>query len=74
MILVNGQAQTGSLLTTDGWVDKAPPKVGDTFVLMSEPYTIVGRSPVDDAGNCILQVWPPIHTAPPDNAELIEWR
>lgn len=77
MILVNGEHQTGALLTTDGWRNpgaERTPSVGDAFTLMNERYTIVGRSPVNDGGNCILQVWPHIVTAPPNNAELIEWR
>ncbi len=76
--LVNGAAQTGASLITDGWT------AGQTGILLAGDYIeftngngnaalhlVVADANSDGSGNATLAIEPPIRTAPADNAAIV---
>jgi hypothetical protein len=69
--LVNGASQTGSSLTTDGWVaSKIVLKAGDYFTVNSELKRITADVVSDGSGNATIPFKPALRGSPADNAAL----
>ena len=68
--LVNGAAQTGSSLITDGWTAAATLLAGDFFSVNSELKMVTADATADGGGNMTISFEPPLRSSPANNAAL----
>jgi hypothetical protein len=74
--VVKGAAQTGNVLTTDGWTNTVTGilKAGDFIQLgtgsTSTLHQLLTDASSDGIGEAVLDLWPAIRTAPADNAAI----
>lgn len=69
--LVNGAAQTGNGLATDGWPNATTVlRAGDHVQIENRLYRVVADATSNGAGQATLQIEPDLRAAPADNAAL----
>lgn len=68
--LVDGGAQTGASLATDGWSVGATVRAGDFFAVAGEFKMVTADATADGVGAMTLTFEPPLHASPADNAAL----
>jgi hypothetical protein len=71
--LVQGAAQTGSSIVTDGWTagQTGVVKVGDYIQVGTELKIVTADANSDGSGNTTISIAPPIRVSPNDNAAIV---
>jgi hypothetical protein len=73
--LVNGAAQSGNSLVTDGWTPSITLKAGNYIQLGSGAtarlHKLLKDAAVDGAGNATLDLFPRLRESPADNAAIV---
>lgn len=69
--LVNGSAQTGSSLITDGWAaNQTVLRVGDYFTVNSELKMVTANALTNGSGQVTISFKPALRNSPADNAVI----
>lgn len=71
--LINGSAQTGNSIITDGWTVSQTGilKAGDLLQIGNYMYMVLQDANSDSGGNATFNIWPSLRSSPADDASII---